>query len=75
MRIGVARARMAAAIAERIQLFDIADIERGLRRHPFAQSDLEGAVRERVERTGRQTRRQVGLSGLAGDQNLRFTRR
>ena len=56
MRIAVARLRAAAAIAERVELFDIAKVRARLRLHPFAQADLERAVRERIERAGRQRR-------------------
>ena len=40
---------VAAAVAERIELLDIAEIEPGLPLHPFAQADLEGPVRARRE--------------------------
>ena len=72
-RLGlVADARMPAAVAEGIELFDIADIERGLRRHPFAQADLECAMRQRIERAGWQAGRLILLPGFTGDQHLRF---
>ncbi len=70
VRAGVARMRMAAAVAEGIELFDIADIERGLRRHPFAQADLEGAVREGIECAGRQAG--ARLVAVAGDEHRRL---
>jgi hypothetical protein len=50
---GVVRPRVAAAVAEGVKLLDIADIDRGLRRHPIAQADLKGAVRQRIERAER----------------------
>ena len=54
VRAGVARPRVAAAVAEGVELLDVADVDRGLRRHPGAQADLEGAVRQRIERAERQ---------------------
>ncbi len=72
MRIGVAGTRMPAAIAEGIKLLDIDDIERRLRRNPFAQTDLEGAMRQRIECAGRQAGRAILPAAFAGDQNLRF---
>ena len=45
---------MAAAVAERVELLDIADAQAGLRLDPGAQADLEGAVRQRIERAERQ---------------------
>ena len=56
MRAGVVGARMAAAIAEGVELLHIADGEPGLGPDPGAQADLEGAMRGRVERTERQPR-------------------
>ena len=50
MRAGIARTRVPAAIAEGVELLDIADAEPGLLLDPGAQSDLERTVRERVER-------------------------
>ena len=49
MRPAVAGAGMPAAVAEGVELLDIADREPGLRLHPGAQADLEGVVRERIE--------------------------
>jgi hypothetical protein len=69
VRTGVARLRVAAAVAERIELLDIADRERGLRGDEGAQPDLEGAVLERVERPARQPER-VAL-GATQNQNAR----
>src|SRR5690606_14587604 len=54
MWIGIAGACVPAAIAEGVELLDIADLQRGLRRHPFAQADFKGPVRERIECAGRQ---------------------
>ena len=62
MRAGVAGARMAAAVAEGVELLDIADGEPGLRLDPGAQADLEGAVRQRIERTERQAGAGVALA-------------
>ncbi len=47
--ITAAGAAMAAAIAESIKLFDIADRNAGLLRDPGAQADLERAVIGRIE--------------------------
>src|SRR3954469_22733742 len=41
----VGRTGMAAAVAECIELLDIADAQAGLRLGPFTQADLEGAMR------------------------------
>src|SRR5262245_9717635 len=54
VRPAVALLGMAAAIAERVELLDIADREAGLRLDPAAQADLEGVVLKRIERTGRE---------------------
>ena len=73
VRAGVVRPRMAAAVAERVELLDIADGERGLRRHPGAQADLEGAVRQRIERAERQAGAGAALR-IGGDQDARLLR-
>ena len=44
VRAGVVGARMAAAVAEGVELLDIADGQAGLRLDPGAQADLEGAM-------------------------------
>src|SRR5690242_5041634 len=54
MRPGVASLGMAAAIAKGVELLDIAEPQARLLLDPGAQADLEGAVRERVERAERQ---------------------
>ena len=41
--------QFAAEIAERVELLDIAGLEAGLRAHPVAQAEFEGAVALRVE--------------------------
>ena len=74
MRAGVARPRVAAAVAEGVELLDIADVERGLRRHPGAQADLEGAVRQRIERAERQAGAGARFAGVGGDQDARLVR-
>jgi hypothetical protein len=51
------RAGMAAAVAERVELLDVADAQPGLLLDPGAQADLEGAMRQRVERAEREVRR------------------
>src|SRR5262249_21383424 len=48
--VGVAGSRMAAAIAEGVELLDIAEPQPRLLLDPVAQADLEGAVLERIER-------------------------
>ena len=68
---------MAAAVAERVKLLDVADPQAGLLLDPGAQADLEGAVRQRVERTEGKSRAQIrfvvarnedcGLTGLNAD--------
>ena len=50
MRGGVARLGVPAAVAESVELLDIAEVEPGLPLHPGAQADLEGAVGARGER-------------------------
>src|SRR5215831_2168485 len=54
VRPAVAALGVPAAIAERVELLDIADREPGLLPDPAAQPDLEGVMRERIERAGRQ---------------------
>ena len=45
-----ARLRMAPPVPERVELLDIAELDAGLPLDPFAQADLERAVRPRRER-------------------------
>ena len=71
MHAGVARPGVAAAVAEGVELLDIADVDRGLRRHPVAQADLEGAVRQRIERAERQAGAGVALR-IGRDQDARL---
>ena len=52
MRAGVAGLGMPAAIAERVELLDIAEPQARLLLDPGAQADLEGAM-ARADRTGR----------------------
>ena len=63
MGIGVAGLGMPAAIAERIELLDVAQPQPGLFFHPGAQADLEGAVRHRVERAERKPGELVAVAG------------
>src|SRR5262249_7129763 len=66
---GIARARVAAAIAEGVKLLHIADRKAGLGLDPGPQPDFEGAVRERVERPERQSRAGLALGGVASHKN------
>ena len=56
MRAGVARTRVAAAVAEGVELLHVADRQSGLSLDPGPQPDLEGAVRQRIERPERKPR-------------------
>ena len=47
---------MAAAIAECIKLLDVPNAQAGLLLDPRAQADLEGPMRQRIERTEGQSR-------------------
>ena len=57
MRIAVAGAGVSSAIAERIQLLDIAKRRAGLLGDPFAQANFEGAMPDRIETDRREGRR------------------
>ena len=46
--------RMPPAVAERVELLHVAELDSGLAFHPLAQADLEGTVRARREWTKRQ---------------------
>src|SRR6185295_2030777 len=67
VRIGVVGACMTAAVAEGVELLDIADRKRGLFCDKGTKADLEGAVGEWIERARRQT---DGRLFHACDQNL-----
>src|SRR6516165_2780200 len=69
---GIARPRVAAAIAEGVQLLHIADRKAGLRLDPRPQPDFEGAVRERIERPERQRRARLARGAVAGHENGRL---
>src|SRR5207245_9752140 len=69
MRAGVAGFRMTAAIAERIELLDIAEPQTRLRLDPGAQADFEGAMARRIERTERQAGKPV-TAARSQDQRL-----
>ena len=71
MGVGVAGLGMPAAIAEGIELLDIAQPQSRLFFHPGAQPDLEGAVRDRVERAERKPGELVAVAaGCGEDQGL-----
>src|SRR6266851_4899535 len=71
MRVGVAGLGVPAAVAEGVELLDIAEPQAGLFFHPGPQPDLEGAVRDRVERSERKTRKPVAVAaGRRQDQGL-----
>ena len=72
MRAGIGRPDVAAAIAEGVELLHIADAQAGLRLDPGAQPDLEGAVRQRVERAERQPGARFALLAVARDENCRL---
>ena len=67
MGAGIARPRMPAAIAEGIELLDIAQPQSRLFFHPGAQPDLEGAVRDRVERAERKPGELVAVAAGCGE--------
>ncbi len=68
----IGRTGMAAAIAERVKLLDIADAQARLRLDPFAQPDLERAMRQRIERTERQAGARFGFSTVSRHQDRRL---
>ncbi len=63
--MGVAGLRVPAAVAECIELLDIAKPQSRLLLHPGAQADLEGAVRHRVERAERKPGELVAVAAEA----------
>ena len=69
VRAGVARPGVPAAVAEGVELLHVADRERGLLGGEGAQPNIEGAVRERIERARRQAHEVAAAGG--GDQDLR----
>ncbi len=74
MRAEIARPGMAAAVAESVELLDIAERQRRLLLDPGAEPHVEGAVKDRVERAERQA---VRLGRIAGgdDQDQRLAAR
>src|ERR1700692_972175 len=69
--MGVAGLGVPAAVAERIELLDIAEPQSRLFFYPGAQADLEGAVRQRVQRAERKSGALVAVAGGGGeDQGL-----
>src|SRR5262249_8840021 len=69
---GIARPRVAAAIAEGVELLHVADRKAGLGLDPGAQPDFAGAMRQRVGRHEREPRAGLAPGGVAGHQNGRF---
>ena len=61
--MGVASLGVPAAIAEGIELLDIAEPQSRLLLDPGAQADLEGAVRDRVEWAERKPGELVAVAG------------
>ena len=49
-RVRPSRLSVPAPVAERVELLNITEIEPGLSLHPFAQADLQRAMRPRCER-------------------------
>ena len=72
VRAGVVRPRVAAAVAEGVELLDIADVERGLRRRPrrAGRSRRCGAPADRTGRTA--GRRGCRSCAIGGDQDARL---
>ena len=71
MDVGGAGERMAAAIAEGVELLDITQPQPGLFLHPGTQADFEGAMRDGVERAERQAGEFVAVMARR-NQNQRF---
>lgn len=71
MRLAITQLRMAAAIAESVELLDIAERYAGLFADPGAQADVERAMRQRIERARRQ-RRLAAVAPDIGNQNGRI---
>src|SRR5262249_28937391 len=69
VRAGVARQRVAAAVAEGVELLDVADPQARLRLDPVAQTDFEGVVRERIEWAERQAVGFIAVMAVARDQD------
>src|SRR5882672_2251421 len=67
MGIGVAGLRVPAAVAECIELLDVTQPQSRLFFHPGAQADLEGAVRNRVERAERESGEPVAVAARCGE--------
>ena len=71
MGVGVAALRMASAIAECVELFDIAESQPGLFLHPGSQANLESPMGNSFEWSKRQTRQFFGVATGRG-QDQRF---
>jgi hypothetical protein len=61
--MGIAGLGVPAAIAESIELLDIAEPQSRLLLDPGAQADLEGAVRDRIERAEWESGELVAFAG------------
>ncbi len=71
MGVGVAALGVAAAIAECVELLDVAEPQAGLFFDPRAQPDFQRAMRDGIERTERQPRQFVAVAaGCGQDQGL-----
>src|SRR5581483_10767981 len=68
----VARLRVAAAIAEGVELLHVAERQSGLRRDPRAQSDFESTMRNRIEGSRWKSGQALILAGLGGGEDQRF---
>ena len=62
-RTVVVAAEVAIAVAEGVELLDVAELEPGLLAHPAAQAELERAVAFGVEAAERQRRLAGGAAG------------
>src|SRR5215467_4001216 len=74
MRLPGVDVGVAAAVAEGVELLDVADAQAGLRLDPCAQTHLKGAMLARIELPPRQAGARFSIISEAGDQNRRLTR-
>jgi hypothetical protein len=63
---------MPAAIAKRVELFDIAKLEAGLRFDPGTQPNLEGSMRQRIEGAEGKAGTRRPAPAISGKQNRRL---